>query len=186
METHAIGTNVRMTSQCSEIIASTPAACTTAAIGKTISTAMSPCTVADKTFEIATSHIGHGAWTRSSISRVNPNSWAMVRAIDWTPWNMTEIPTTPGTSTVAKSRAPAEPDPPTAWPIFGKTKRKTKQSRNGWINVRKTNSLFVFHTTTRSRRISATMAVRLASKTLRVGCTSKVGYALMRRAAPCR
>ena len=75
---------------------------------------MRPCTEADRTFEIATSQIGQGACTRSSISRVKPNSWAMVSAIDCTPWNMTEMPTTPGTSTVAKSAAPFEPDPPTA------------------------------------------------------------------------
>ena len=79
-----------------------------------MSAAMSPCTVADSTFEMATSQIGHGACTRSSISRVKPNSWAIVSAIDWTPWNMTEMPTTPGTSTVAKSAAPVEFDPPTA------------------------------------------------------------------------
>ncbi len=71
---------------------------------------------------MATSQMGHGAWTRSSISRVNPNSWDMVRATDWTPWNRMEIPTTPGTSTVAKAdSAPGLDPPPMPWPIFGKT-----------------------------------------------------------------
>ena len=32
-----------------------------------------------------------------------PNSCAMASAIDCTPWNMTEIPTTPGTKMVAKA-----------------------------------------------------------------------------------
>ena len=55
---------------------------------------------------------------------------------------MIEIPTTPGTSTVAKPDSEAEPppDPPTAWPIFGNTKRKTKHKRNGCTRVRITNS----------------------------------------------
>ena len=71
---------------------------------------------------MATSQMGHGACTRSSISRVKPNSWAMLRAMDCTPWNMTEIPTTPGTSTVANADSAAmPPPPPMPWPIFGKT-----------------------------------------------------------------
>jgi len=36
------------------------------------------------------------------------------------PWNMIDSPTTPATSTVAKSDA-AAPVPPTDVPIFGKT-----------------------------------------------------------------
>ena len=55
-----------------------------------------PWAAPDSTLAIATSQIGQGACTRSSISRVKPNSCAMASAIDCTPWNMTEIPTTPG------------------------------------------------------------------------------------------
>jgi hypothetical protein len=62
------------------------------------------------------------------------------RATDCTPWNMIEIPTTPATSTVANPAAPAC-RPPTDWPILGNTKRNTKQSRNGWMIVRRTKSL---------------------------------------------
>ena len=38
-------------------------------------------------------------------------------ATDWTPWNMMEIPTTPGTSTVANDVA-RRPPLPTDWPIL--------------------------------------------------------------------
>ena len=73
----------------------------------------SPWAAPDRTLATATSQMGQGAWTRSSISRVNPNSWAMARATDCTPWNMIEIPTTPGTRMVAKAglgRRPLAPD----------------------------------------------------------------------------
>ncbi len=66
--------------------------------------------------------MGHGACTRSSISRVNPNSVANCMATAWTPWNMIEIPTTPGTSTVAKADSAAGVlPPPMPCPILGKT-----------------------------------------------------------------
>jgi len=59
---------------------------------------------------------------------VNPNSWAIVSAIDWTPWNMTEMPTTPhehrGETGGARFR------PPIAWPIFGR-RREYENKRNG-------------------------------------------------------
>ncbi len=70
---------------------------------------------------MATSQMGQGACTRSSISRVKPNSCAMARAIDCTPWNMTEMPTTPGTRMVANADSAAAPCPPMPCPIFGKT-----------------------------------------------------------------
>jgi hypothetical protein len=75
------------------------------------------------TFEMATSQMGQGAWTRSSISRVNPNSCASCMATAWMPWNMMASPTTPGTSTVAKSDSAAGLPlvAPMPWPIFGKT-----------------------------------------------------------------
>ena len=71
---------------------------------------------------IATRAMGQGACTRSSISLVKPNSWAMASAIDCTPWNMIEMPTTPGTRTVAKADSAAVPfPPPMPWPILGNT-----------------------------------------------------------------
>ena len=63
---------------------------------------------------------------------------------------------------------PSRP-PPTAVPIFGNTKRKTKQSRNGCTRVRMTNSPKCFLSTTRSRSISARSATRLATSVDRVG-----------------
>src|SRR5215472_13077074 len=101
--TQASGTNVRITHQCSDRWACTPDACTTAAIGSTMIADSTPWAAPDTTLATATSQMGQGACTRSSISRVKPNSWAMARAIDCTPWNMTEIPTTPGTRTVANA-----------------------------------------------------------------------------------
>ena len=84
---------------------------------------MSPCAAPEMTLDMATSQIGQGAWTRSSISRVKPNSWASGMATAWMPWNMMDNPTTPGTSTVANAdSAPGTPlAPPMPCPIFGKT-----------------------------------------------------------------
>ena len=91
-------------------------------MGRTMAAEIRPCTEPDSTLDMATSQIGHGAWTRSSISLVKPNSWAIWSATDWTPWNMIEIPTTPGTSTVANADSATRPcPPPTPWPILGKT-----------------------------------------------------------------
>ena len=80
-----------------------------------------PCTTPESILAIATSHIGHGAWTRSSISRVKPNSCESCSATDCTPWNMMVMPTTPGTSTVAKADSAAVLPPPIPCPIFGNT-----------------------------------------------------------------
>ena len=102
-----------MIAQCKVRCASTRAACTTAASGSTMRADSSPWHVPDSTLAIATSQMGHGAWTRSSISRVNPNSWDIWSATDWTPWNMIEMPTTPATSTVANDDSPPGPDAPT-------------------------------------------------------------------------
>ena len=93
----------------------------------------------------------------------------MFSAIDWTPWNITEMPTTPGTSTVANADDAAADWPPTAWPICGNTYRNTKHSRNGWMTVRSTNSQKCLRTTTRSRSSSAPSAVQLAAATERSG-----------------
>ena len=67
-----------------------------------------PWMLPESTLAIATSQIGQGAWTRSSISRVKPNSWESCSATDCTPWNMIEIPTTPGTRTVANEDSPPD------------------------------------------------------------------------------
>src|SRR5215470_19791452 len=111
MATHASGTNVRMISQCSDRCASTPGACTTEAIGRTMIADRTPCAAPDSTLAMATSQMGHGAWTRSSISRVKPNSCAIASAIDCTPWNMTEMPITPGSRIVANADCSAGSGP---------------------------------------------------------------------------
>lgn len=146
---------------------------------------MTPWTAPESTFDIATNQMGHGAWTRSSISRVKPNSWAMLSAMDCTPWNMIEMPTTPGTRMVANADAPVAPPPPTDWPIFGNTNRKTKHRRKGWINVRSTNSRKVFRNTTRSRKMRPPSAARLAAVTERVGDVSIVTVLIL-LATPCQ
>ena len=105
---------------------------------------------------------------------------------------MIEMPTTPGTSTVANfDSSTLPPPPPMPWPIFGNTNRNTNTSRNGWINVRITNSHLFFHSTTRSRRINARSAMRLAAIVERVGSiticargTATDGAAIS-RATPC-
>ena len=123
MQMHESGTSVTIRSQCRLMWASTPAACTTEAIGNTMAAEISPCAPPEITLEIATSQIGQGACTRSSISRVKPNSCASGMATAWMPWNMMASPTTPGTRTVAKAdSAPGIPlAAPMPWPIFGKT-----------------------------------------------------------------
>ncbi len=169
MATQASGTNVTISHQCRVRCASTPGACTTAAIGRTMTADSTPWAAPDSTLAMATSQIGQGACTRSSISRVKPNSWAMLSAMDCTPWNMTEIPTTPGTRIVANADCWASPWPPMPWPILGNTYRKTKHSRNGWMIVRRPNSHQCLRRTTRSRSIRAPSAVQLAAATERVG-----------------
>ena len=57
---------------------------------------------------------------RSSISRVNPNSWTIGRATAWMPWKSTASPMAPATSRVENSDAWG-PLPPTPWPILGNT-----------------------------------------------------------------
>jgi len=153
--------------------ASTPEACTTDAIGKTISAAMRPCTEPERTFDIADEPDRTGGLNAVLDLSVKPNSWDIVSAIDWTPWNMTEMPTTPGTSTVAKPAAPRALEPPTAWPIFGKDEEEHEAQQERLDQGSHTNSRLVFHSTTRSRRISAPRRLRLASKTLRVGALQR-------------
>ena len=103
MVTQARGTSVRMIAPVQVEWASTPAAWMTEAMGSTMTAEIKPWMAPERTLAAATSQMGHGAWTRSSISRVNPNSWDICKATGCTPWNMTEIPTTPGMSTVANA-----------------------------------------------------------------------------------
>ena len=122
MATDARGTSVSTTNQWMWRCASAPRAWMTAAMGNTMAAAMMPCTAPDSTFAMATSQMGHGAWTRSSISRVKPNSDDSCMATAWMPWNMIEMATTPGTSTVANAASAATPlPPPTPWPMRGNT-----------------------------------------------------------------
>ena len=194
MATHASGTNVTMIHQCSDRCACTPGACTTEAMGSTMIADSTPWAAPDSTLATATSQMGQGACTRSSISRVKPNSWAMASAIDCTPWNMTEIPTTPGTRIVANADSATIPCPPMPCPILGNTNRNTKQSRNGWMTVRSTNSQRCLRSTTTSRSMSAPSAVQLAAATDRVGpppirrdgACGVVSEVAISPAAPCR
>ncbi len=91
-----------------------------AAIGKTTTAANIPWSPPATIFSIATPEIGSGAITRSSISRVNPNSCTSGSATACTPWNMHAIATTPGTNRLENVVSPA-PEPPTPKPIFGNT-----------------------------------------------------------------
>ena len=61
MHTHESGTSVRIRPQCRLICASTPAACTTDAMGKTMVAEIRPWAAPEMTFEIATSQMGQGA-----------------------------------------------------------------------------------------------------------------------------
>ncbi len=85
---------------------------TIAAIGNTSNAANKPLNAPVIAFWIATSDTGSGASTRSSISRVYPNSCTIGSATDWMPWKMIARPMTPATSRVENSAAPA-PEPPT-------------------------------------------------------------------------
>jgi hypothetical protein len=89
-------------------------------MGKTMIPASRHCKAPATIFSTATIDAGSGASTRSSISRVKPNSCTSGRATAWMPWNRIEVATTPATSRVEKTSAPS-PVPPTPWPIFGKT-----------------------------------------------------------------
>ena len=78
--------------------------------------ASTPWMAPETTLATATSHTGHGACTRSSISRVKPNSCDSCMATAWMPWNMMEMPTTPGDEDGGERRTrrlapPAAADP---------------------------------------------------------------------------
>ena len=91
----------------------------TTASGKTTAAAINPWRAPARSFWAATPATGSGAITRSSISRLTPNSCTNGSATAWIPWKMHAIATTPGTSRLENWASPAAP--PTPWPILGKT-----------------------------------------------------------------
>ena len=101
---HASGVSVSSTGQL--MWRCTGVAGTIAAIGNTSSALTAPLSAPAVTFSIATRSTGIGARTRSSISRVYPNSCTIGSATDWMPWKMIASPTTPATSAVENSAAP--------------------------------------------------------------------------------
>ena len=149
------GSSVRIGSHCTSRC--TGVAGMNAANGNTTSAANIPWIPPATTFSIATPAIGSGAITRSSISRVNPNSCTSGSATACTPWNMHAIATTPGTSRLEKVVSP-EPEPPTPNPIFGNTYVNTKTKSSGCITERTMNSTTFLRRTLRSRIKSATNA----------------------------
>ena len=76
----------------------------------------------DRTLAMATSQIGHGAWTRSSISRVNPNSWDIGQGDGLDPLEHDRDPDDARARGWWRTQTPAVvPPPPIPWPILGKT-----------------------------------------------------------------
>ncbi len=159
---HAGGMIVSRVSQWTVRWAWTPLAWTTAAIGNTMA-------AADHALDGAREHLGHGDEPHRA-RRLHPvldlpgvaELLGQTIATAWMPWNMMEMPTTPGTRMVANADSP---DPRrrrcrSPWPMVGKTYRKTKTSRNGCTSVRVTNSTLFFHSTIRSRCSRPTSAWR--------------------------
>ena len=171
MATQASGTIVTMIHQCRLMWASTPAAWTTEAMGSTMTAEMSPWTAPESTLDMATSQIGQGAWTRSSISRVKPNSWAICMATAWTPWNMIEMPTTPGTSTVANadSAAGSLPAADALADLGEDVEEDEARAGTAGPRVRMTNSQKFFRSTHQVAQDERPRAVRLAATVDRVG-----------------
>ena len=97
------------------------------------------CMALKQTFSRATAHSGSGHITRSSISRVMPNSDESGSATAAIPENMMATAINPGRRMVPKS-AP----PPTAiglpLPMRGRMKVKTKRNNNGCIPTRSTKT----------------------------------------------
>ncbi len=92
-------------------------------MGSTIAAEISPWTAPDSTFAMATSQIGHGAWTRSSISRVKPNSWAMLQGdgLDALEHDRDADDARNEHGRERRLGRPGRSPPPMPWPIFGKT-----------------------------------------------------------------
>src|SRR5436309_6425851 len=95
--TQVSGMRVTTTGQWMARWADTFLACTTDAMGNTMTAAIRPWIAPVVTLPMATSDTGRGASTRSSISLVYPNSTDLGIATDWTPWTMIDRPTPPAT-----------------------------------------------------------------------------------------
>src|ERR1035437_7700736 len=121
------------------------------AMGITSRAAMMLCMALKQTFSRATAHRGSGHMTRSSISRVMPNSLESGSATAAIPENMMATAIKPGSRMVPKS-AP----PPTAMglplPMRGRMKVKTKRNSSGCIPTRRMKGRNSRVSTRRSRR----------------------------------
>src|ERR1035437_1323319 len=121
------------------------------AMGITSRAAMMLCMALKQTFSRATAHRGSGHMTRSSISRVMPNSLESGSATPAIPENMMATAIKPGSRMVPKS-AP----PPTAMglplPMRGRMKVKTKRNSSGCIPTRRMKGRNSRVSTRRSRR----------------------------------
>src|SRR5271166_3220343 len=128
-------------------------------MGRTKSAAMMLCIALKQTFSRATAHSGTGHITRSSISRVMPNSLDSGSATPAMPENMMATAINPGKRMVPKF---AEPPPTIGMPLLmrGRMKVKTKRNRSGCIPTRsiKGNNSRVI--TRRSRRNSPPNALK--------------------------
>ena len=120
--------------------------------------ATSPWRAPASSFSADTAETGIGAITRSSISRLYPNSCTSGRATAWIPWKMHAIAMTPGTRRLEKFVSPSAP-PPIPCPIFGNTYVNTNTNSNGCMIVRSANSMNDFLRTFRSRSSSAPNAM---------------------------
>ena len=81
-----------------------------------------PWAAPDSTLAMATSQIGHGACTRSSISRVKPNSWDMLQGDGLDALEHDRDADHAGHQDRGERRlGRVPPPPPMPWPIFGKT-----------------------------------------------------------------
>ena len=103
--------------------ASTPAAWTTEAMGRTMAAEMSPCTPPEITLEMATSQMGHGAWTRSSNLAGEAELLGQGHRHSLDPLEHDgQSHHTRHRATVAKAdSAPGMLEAPMPWPILGKT-----------------------------------------------------------------
>src|SRR5579859_1674118 len=121
------------------------------------------CSALKQTFSSATAQIGTGHITRSSISRVMPNSLESGSATAAIPLNMIATAINPGSRIVPKL-----PPDPAAPPIMiglppairGMMKVKTKRNSSGCIPTRSTNGSSSRLSTRRSRRYKPQKAFR--------------------------
>src|ERR1035437_3538076 len=136
--------------------ARTGAAGTYQAMGITSRAAMMLCMALKQTFSRATAHKGSGHMTRSSISRVMPNSLESGSATAAIPENMMATAMRPGRRMVPKSTPDPDGPPPTAMglppPMRGRIKVKTKRNSSGCIPTRRMKGRNSRVSTRRSRR----------------------------------